>query len=394
MTWEQAPTPRRLRPWLWPGIAIAVLIAVVAFVVLTRSDQPAGTLTIGPTADPAREASEVPSVNPSDFAQTPLDPLEDTSEVAGDGPLLPDGPDVTVITTDDQNLRSINVATGDFRRTGLLAGADTQIDPWRLFAVGDSVITNSGEDVVRITSPDHRRTRLARNHTALTTLDDDAVWVLASPSGLLNNTVLRVGFDGTIGNPIELPAIAQPQAGAGDSVFVWTPSGIHAVSGEGVRRITSSGLLAAVSTDQIAWFACAADLTCQIVVGTHDDPDQVRMPVTASDLPAAWVSGTLGRFSPDGRRLALPLYRAASEPAGEGSAVVIIDTATGAQLTQLPEREGPFEGAPLDWSPDSQWLFVAAGNRISAWNAGNGDVTEIATRHTGPIRGLAVIENR
>jgi hypothetical protein len=246
---------------------------------------------------------------------------------------------------------------------------------------------------VRITSPDHQRVRLARNHIALPTLDDDSVWVLAGPSGLSGNTVLRVGFDGTIGDRVALPAIAQPQAGVGDSVFVWTPSGIHAVTGDGIRRITSSGLLAAVSTDRLAWFDCAADLTCRIVIGTHDDPDQVRVPVAANELPAAFVGFRLGKFSPDGRRLALPVFRLANGQAGERSAVVIIDTVTGAELTRLPEQEGSFDGTPLDWSPDSQLLFTGAGTRLTAWNASNGELTELDTPPSGPVRGLVVIAN-
>jgi hypothetical protein len=194
---------------LWPGIAIVVLIAVVAFIVLTRSNRQPGTLTIGPTAEPAREAT-APSANPSDFVPTP---------------------------------------------------------------------------------------------------DDASAWVMASPTTLSANTVLRMRFDGTITDRIALPAVAQPQAGVGASVFVWTPGGINAVSGDGTRRITSSGLLTAVSADHLARLDCAADLTCQIVIGTHDDPDQVRVPIAATDLPAGLFGFTLGRFSPDGRRLALPLFR-------------------------------------------------------------------------------------
>jgi WD40 repeat protein len=389
MSWEQAPPSRRFRQWPWAGLAGVALIVVVTLIVLTRSDEPTGRLTIGPTAEPAGEASTAPSVNPSDFAPTPLDPLAGSTEDTGDGPFLPDGPDVTVVIADDQELRSINIVTGNIRRSPV----GTQIEPWTLFAVRGGVITNSDESVVLITGSGHQRVRLARNHVALPTFDAASVWVLARPPDLHANTVLRVGFDGTIGDRVALPAIAQPQAGVGDSVFVWTPSGIHAVSGNGIRRITSSGLLAAVSADRLAWFDCAEDLTCQIVIGTHDDPDQVRMPVAASELPAGLFGFTLGRFSPDGRRVALPLFRIEPGRSGDHSAIVIIDTATGAELARFPQQDGSFEGAPLDWSPDGQWLFAAAGWRLTAWNASNGELTELYNTRSGPIRGLAVIAN-
>jgi dipeptidyl aminopeptidase/acylaminoacyl peptidase len=117
------------------------------------------------------------------------------------------------------------------------------------------------------------------------------------------------------------------------------------------------------------------------------------MPVAASELPAGSFDFTLGRFSPDGRLLALPLFLIESGQSGNRTAIVIIDTATGAALTRLPQQEDPFEGAPLDWSPDGRWLFAAAGSRLNAWNAGNGELTELHNSRTGPIRGLAVVEN-
>jgi WD40 repeat protein len=389
MSWEQAPRSRQVRQWLWPGIAaVAALIAVVALVLLIRSDGPTGTLTIGPTAEPAGDAA-TPSVNPSDFAPTPLDPLDGSSEDAGDGPLLPDGPDVTVVIADEQDLRSINVATGDIRRSPVTS----DVDPWTLFAVGDNVITNSGDNAVRITIADHRRVRLARNHVALPTLDDASVWVRAPSTGAFGNTVLRVGLDGTIRDRIVLPAIALPQAGVGASMVVYTSSGIHAVSSDGVRRITSSGMLTAISADRVAWLDCAADLTCQIAMGTHDDPDQARLPIAASELPVGIFDFSLGRFSPDGRFLALPLFRVQAGRSGDRAAVVIIDTATGAERTRLPQQTGPYESAPLAWSSDSRWLFAAIGSRLTAWDTSSGELIELHNARLGPIRGLAVVDN-
>jgi hypothetical protein len=185
MSWEQAPPSRQIRQWLWPGFAVVALTAVAAFVMLIRSDGPTGTLAIGPTAEPPGDVSATPSVNPSDFVPTPLASPDGSSEDTGAGPLLPDGPDVTVVTADDQDLRSVNIATGDVRRSPV----GTQIDPWTLFAVRGGVIANGADHVVRIASEDHQRVQLARNHAALPTFGDGSVWVLRSEP-----TLIRIRF--------------------------------------------------------------------------------------------------------------------------------------------------------------------------------------------------------
>jgi WD40 repeat protein len=102
----------------------------------------------------------------------------------------------------------------------------------------------------------------------------------------------------------------------------------------------------------------------------------------------------LGRFSPDGRHLALPLLRFHVGPENTirtQGAVIIVDTATGSEVTRIeaPLREA-FEGSPLEWSPDSRFLFVGLGSILSAWDRDTGELTELDDRPT-PIRGLAVM---
>jgi WD40 repeat protein len=264
-----------------------------------------------------------------------------------------------------------------------------------LFTVGDHVISNAVDHVLAMTGPDQQTTRLARNHFALPTFDDTSVWVRGSLYGVVGTSLLlRLRLDGTVTDRIVVPAVAQPRAGIADGVLLSTPSGIHIASGDGVRRITASGELLAVSADRrLAWLDCAADLSCYIVIGTLDDPDQVRVPIAPNEVTTGDIGLPLGRFSPDGRQLALPLLRfgvGEMNMMNAHGAVAILDTATGSEMTRIqnPLSEA-YEGSPFEWSPDGRFLFVGLGSILSAWDADTGDLTELDDR-PNPIRGLAV----
>lgn len=369
MTWEQTPDPGAARRRLW-AVAILVAMAVAAAILLLR-EEGSGMLTIGPAAPPQPVGLVVPSTNPSDVTPTTLGPVEAATEIPGDGPMLPDAPDLALVTSDEGGMRTIELATGDIDLIGQLAGAPYMVDPWMLFAVGDHVISNVNDYVVGMTGPDRQITQLARHHYALLTFDDTSVWVNANLSGAMGTSVLqRLRLDGTVADRIVVPAIAQPRAGITDGVLLSTPSGIRIASGTEVRRITASGELVAVSADQqLAWIDCAADLTCYIVIGTLDDPDQVRMPIAANEATTGDVGLPLGRFSPDGRHLALPLLRFAVDSRNmmnARGAVAIVDTATGSEVTRIhapyPRRSRARHSnghrtagsCSWDWAPSSR----------------------------------------
>ena len=388
MTWEQpreAGEPRRL---VWPTAVLAGAV-IVGAIMLTRADG-TGTLAIGPTAAASPTARAAPSVDPSDFAPTPLGPLREATELAGDRPPLPGAPDVTLVTTSDQEVRTIDLATGDSRRTGLLSEGPYAIDPWTLFAVGDRIVSHADNHVVTMTAPGMRLVRLARDHYALPTFDDAAVWVLESSSRPI---AVQLRLDGAIADRIALPPIAQPQAGIGTGVLLSTPSGIHIASGDEIRRITASGQLVAVSADRrLAWLDCAPDLSCQIVMGTLDEPEQVRVPIARSEVPAGFGI-PLGRFSPDGRQLAVPLLRLDTSPAREQTTIAIVDTATGAETFRIPAPSAQaFDGTPLAWSSDSRLLFVGLGTSLSVWSSDTNAVNQLDAS-SSRIRGLVVLDN-
>lgn len=393
MTWEQTPDPGAARRRLW-AVALLVAIAVVTWMLLTRGEG-SGMLTIGPTAPPTPAGLVVPSSDPSDVTPTPLGRMESATEIAGDGPMLPGAPELTVITSAEGELSTIDLATGDIRVMGSPVGAPYVTDPWMLFTVGDHVISNAVDHVLAMTGPDQQTTRLARNHFALPTFDDTSVWVRGNLYGVVGTSLLlRLRLDGTVADRIVVPAVAQPRAGIADGVLLSTPSGIHIASGDGVRRITASGELLAVSADRrLAWLDCAADLSCYIVIGTLDDPDQVRVPIAPNEVTTGDIGLPLGRFSPDGRQLALPLLRfgvGEMNMMNAHGAVAILDTATGSEMTRIqnPLSEA-YEGSPFEWSPDGRFLFVGLGSILSAWDADTGDLTELDDR-PNPIRGLAV----
>jgi hypothetical protein len=369
---------------VWPAVAVITIAAVIA---ILSAREPSGTLAVGPR--PAAVASETaaPPVDQADFVPEPLDPAETTSE-RGDGPLLPDAPDLTVVTTDELGMRTIDIATGDIVTEQPGSPIPLGTDPWTLFTVGGRIIANDGGDVVQVAG-DLTRTRVARRHQALPTADDASIWMLDNRA-VNAPTVVHLRLDGTIADRVDLPAVAYPLIGTADGVLVQSPGGIHLASDTGVRQITDSGQLIAASAEQLARVDCTADLSCEIVAGTFDDPDRLRIPVDRRDRPADFAPATLS-VSPDGRLLAAPVARQNSSTFTiTDEAVLIIDMAAGAVIDRIDMAgSGGYGRIPLAWSPDGRWLFLAF-DGLHAWNAATGETTHIDD-HTRPIQGLTVL---
>lgn len=393
MSWEHTPRSPWLRRGRWPAIAVAVVAAVAAIVfaiATVRGGDPrdAGTLTMQPGEGSVETARALPSAAPTDLEGGPLDPLEIATETPGDRPLLPAAPDITIVTADDRRVRTIDVATGDVRHLGLDGRLSLGLEPQSMFEVGDNIIGTEGGDVVLIEGNSRQRRRLARNHWALPTMSETTVWVVDDQQG--PQTVAQLRLDGTIIDRVTLPAVALAQVGIDDGVLVSSAGGVHQVAGDGVRQITTSGQLAAVGANgHFAWFVCAADLTCELVLGTLDDPDQQRLPLAANELPGVWYSLELGHFSPDGRWLALPVYSFGEGSPPMVSATSIIDTASGAEAARIDEQAWqPFDPVAVAWSPDSRWLFIGLDDGLAAWDARSGELTPLDD-HTRPLMAVS-----
>jgi hypothetical protein len=200
-----------------------------------------------------------------------------------------------------------------------------------------------------------------------------------------------VALDGTVIDRVRLPAVSRPIAGTEDGLVVSAPGGIGLVTGDDAVEITASGELIAADGQRMAWIDCEAAVRCLIVMGTFDDPDQVRAELAEGDIPAGYYGLPTGAYAPDGRWLALPLYRVDNSGALERPRISIINTATGAEVTRI---DGPitqaFSALPLAWSPDSEWLFVASEDGITSWNATTGEARPLPLNMETP-RAIAVL---
>jgi hypothetical protein len=173
---------------------------------------------------------------------------------------------------------------------------------------------------------------------------------------------------------------------------VSSPGGASLVDGDGAEEIAAAGDLIASNGQQVARVDCDAAVQCLIVIGTLDDPDQVRTPLAENNLPAGYFGLPTGAFSPDGRWVVVPLYQIDESGDLDRPSITVIDATTGVEAFRV---EGPFTQAfstlPLAWSPDSEWLFVASQAGITSWNATTGAAYPLALNMEEP-RAIAVIE--
>ncbi|CAN5760232.1 hypothetical protein BH23ACT10_BH23ACT10_32720 [soil metagenome] len=384
MTWEEPPQRPDRRRWLVPvGIGLAVL-AALAVVILPRTSPPS-MLTVGPSSPPGD--GDLTNSNPQDFVPDRLPPLTTATETPGQRPLLPNT-DLTIVAVDDTGLQFVDTATGDVRRVQLVDTAAASFTE-TVFIVGDSIVVDANADVVRIRDGDVRPLRIARNHRAIPTIDDTSVWVFDNFSSFVNGTASRVDFEGEVRDQIRLPAVVQPLVGTADGLVVSAPGAISQVATDGSARLIARGMAVAADNERIAWLQCTDDLSCAVVLGTIDDPEQARTTLDPAALPAGFFDIPVGRFSPDGRWLALPLYRTRGRRAVEKVTVTVIDTTTGVEVFREDGSSVTGLDQPLAWSPDSEWLMFMSRSEIHAWRAGDEGSTAIDAELRG-VRALAV----
>jgi hypothetical protein len=356
----------------------------VAWVAMSRPSS-TGTLTVGPTPPPGRIADPVDA---DDFEPERLPPVAVTTELPGDGVLLEEARELTVVAADDAGLQLLDLGTGDLerievRRPGRASLSDT------LFTVGGDLIVDADNDVVAVPRTGRRPSRVAAGHRAIRTLDDDAVWVFDNFTPYVSGTASRVTLDGRIEAQVELPAVAEPLVGTADGLLVGAPGAITYVSGDGHRRLVARGMTVATDGTRLAWLQCEDDLSCVVTIGTVEDPEQVRTALDPAVLPAGFFGLPIGTFSPDGRWLALPLYRSRGRRGVEGVTVSVIGTQTGTERVQLEGSSlTPFD-TPLAWSPDGRWLVYVSGADVRLWDATTGRETALDVDLRG-VRALAV----
>lgn len=367
-------------------MAATVAAVVVGVAVLAMpGERPAG-LSVGPTSAPA-DATLTNPVDPRDFVPERFAPIETTTQAPGSGPLLPGSPaGLTIIAADDNGLYLLDTDAGSLRRITVRHPAPASLSE-TLFVVGDDIVVDADNNVVVLPRTSVRPTRIAAGHRAVPTVDDGAVWVFDSVTPFVTGTASRIGLDGTVLNQVQLPAIAEPLVGNADGLVVGTPGAVTFVAADGQRRLLARGMAVASDGRRLAWLQCADDLSCAVNIGTVDDPNQVRTALDPAVLPAGFFGLPTGAFSPDGRWLALPLYKSSR---GLGDATVsVIDTTTGTEAYRAKgSARTPFN-TPLAWSPDSRWLIFVSESDLRAWRAGQRQATTIDVGLPG-IRALAV----
>ncbi len=386
MSWEEPTEPRR-RWRTFTGVVVAVLLVAVGAAALTGSDEPTALLPVTQVDDPL--VTDGANTGPQ-FETARIDPVETSRSVNGSGPLLPGGPPLTVVAADfASRLQFVDIASGDVRSVRLFADAGRG-RPHTLEVVGDSVILNTdGGTVVRLANGEERALVLARNHRLITTADPTSVWVYDGLATGVGGAATRIGFDDTLHETVGLPALAYPLAGTADGLLVGAAGTISWIDGDGSHRAVARGQALASDGDRLARLDCTDDLSCAVVAGTVDDPDQMRAALRPDDVPAGLYDVPHGRFSPDGRWLALPVYRARRTGAVESTSVVVFDLALGAEAFRTEGSALTAPATPLGWSPDSGYLVVSTGTRLLAWSTTTFQVTELDVR-VSPTYALVV----
>lgn len=355
---------------------MAVLLGALLFVVVGR-DQP-GRLAVQPASPEQASTQEEGTERKHRPAEPTAVPVGASS---GSGPVLPDA-DFTIVAADHQGWRVIDVATGAVTRWHL-TGLDGQTLSRTLFVSEDDLVLNPGlgpADVLRV-APDGTTVKIAEHRQTVHTIAaDGAVWVHDGLSDDFGGAASLVDPDGSVRARILLPTLTVPAVGIGDALVVTTKSGTALVSDAGSEPIRDEGVVVAADARRVAHVMCDETRSCEVFIGTMDEPDQHRLSLAPGHVPGGYFGSGLGAFSPDGRWLALPVF--AQSARGH---VAIIDTQTGERVGRPEGSEQPFTSA-LAWSPDSDWLLFAAGEGIDAWHAGTGGVIELDAE---PVSALA-----
>ncbi|HEX6257733.1 MAG TPA: WD40 repeat domain-containing protein [Euzebyales bacterium] len=385
MSWEPVTSRRDVLRW---SVAAAVVVVLLTAVVLGVRGWRNRSVSHAPgdgraTANVAW-GGEPPPHMPGEFtvrrwpaATAEPVPAEEALRVEGAGGR-------TLVIADPLSLYEVDLATGAVRRLRLSDGAWGPLtEP--LMTVGGDVITTTSEGVLRIPSRAHVE-RIAVDDRAVVTTDDRSVWVFDNLSTPLGGIVTRVRLSGGVADRLSVPDVTRPLAGTSDRIVVGGPGTVAVMGTDGTRRVLADGDPVASDGTRVAWIDCTEDQPCALVLGSVDDPDQVRLTLAADDLPGGVFGLPAGAFSPDGRWLAVPLTPAPGPvDGGPRSRVLVVDTSTGVEVRRLAGAYGP--PTPIAWSPDGRWLAFATRSGLRLWDAERDEVRSLPTV-TQRIRGL------
>ncbi len=345
-----------------PAVAAAALAAiVVALVIMSRSGPDVPPAPPGPaTAATSVSGADYPTVDPA--PDQPIPAFDDQLPSELPGVLAGFDSRGSLVLIDRVEPGPTEVKAGLVPITAepavqLGIGAGKPIGFDELLVFSGSTVAVRGDDGQPIGPPiDLRRlgaddvvmvvSRLATSQAAIMVslgglgIIEDAEWQWAIPG--LDAKVLGV-WEGDL-------VVSQ----AGRTWLMPLPVADPGAS----PRLVADGRVLSYDGRRLARLVCAEPGRCNIMVGSPAEPDQRQVPVpeplSALEL-GAWTESVA--LSPDGRWLAVMI--------DQGPRLMVVDFDTGEGQV---EGTTALPGAPLAWSPDSQWLAYASYPRVVVRN--------------------------
>jgi hypothetical protein len=368
------------------AVGVVALVSLVALGVVARPNPSDGAdlavtaaasdpTAAGALATPSPLVAERPS---AETAATRVGPDRRHSRSG------PDNPQLTLVVADAfSRLQEIDTATGDARTIRVLA-QPSRTRPRVMWRLGNSVVLDTVGDVVRVRGDGQRPTVLAEDQRSVPTAGASSLWIydgvdLAGRDAATGGTASRITRNGTVVDRVTVPALAQPVGATPGSLVLRTPGAVLVVGANGRTQSTVPGWGLASDGIRLARLVCAYR-ACNVVIGTFDDPDQVRAPLAPADIPADLSKAPQSRFSPDGRWLALAVHRTRRTGLTDTSRVSVIDVATGEEALRVPGSPLTEPHTPFAWSPDGRWLALSMGSSVRMWDAERGELTDLEVR--------------
>lgn len=406
MSWEQAPTRRRVSP---SALVVAALVAVGVVLAVATSvgggnddrlavdsdaDDPSGSEDAGNdraiepgSEDPQAEDPQADEdVEPIDEEADPVE--EDPEAPASDTERLEPSDDL-VLPGDTGLELFLRTHSGDLARvdldTGELVATDAgSLGMSTLAVTGDTILyERNGKIIAWDTELEGESWEVAEGYEVFPAAGPGEVWVVHQSEhhdGRPGINLVRVDDGSTIAEH-DL-RVNQVIGADGDHLVVEQHGHLSVQSlGSDESHAIGSGRPIGHAGGWVAWLDCQPDLTCDVVVSAVEGDEERRVAFEpASDAP--WFSGLV---SPTGEHVIAPVFYAP----GEGPAAVVLSVRTG-DTAVLEEATG---GGPMGmaWAPDGSWAFVGVpGQGVLAWRASDGETILLEPELGDMIASLAV----
>jgi len=298
----------------------------------------------------------VPSVGV--VKSTPEPPTTLIVDIPGAGPIF--GEETGVVLLFDDGIDGLTAFDPDSRLVArsTVDGQRAGDEPYSMIRVGGHLVVGWGEPhAVDIAS--RQGVSLAEATIFLPAAESDRVWLVDYPGGRIGGgppLVWQVGLDGNmITEPVlKTPGSGHPLIGFPGGLVLQADAGLSLWYADTEQIVDldagGTGFVVDSSDDLLAW--CFGDCSQLRITDTSTSATQLF------NAPSGYARFRVsGRFSPNGRHLAV-LVGGADIPV-EGEAIWILDRDTG-DVTVIgdPESHADF----LAWSPDGEQLFATSGS--------------------------------